>query len=104
MNDYHCIAWNDVPEVAAPSGVAKRVVDGAGASLVMVTVPAGTKAGRHSHAHEQFVHVVDGSGRLTTSQGERAFGAGSVFHFPADAWHEASFDSDTVLVETNLQI
>lgn len=103
MNQGHCLAWAEVPETVSPSGVVKRVILGAGASLFMVQVPAGTRGERHSHPHEQFVHVVAGSGRLNTEQGERAFAAGSVFHFPADAWHSATFDSDTILIETNLQ-
>jgi quercetin dioxygenase-like cupin family protein len=98
----HCVDWNDIPEEAGQSGVGKRVLPGTGASLVMVRVPAGTKADRHSHHHEQFVQVLSGSGVLETAQGARAFGAGSVFHFPPDTWHAARFDSDTVLIETNL--
>ncbi len=98
----HCVEWNGIPEEVAPSGVGKRVLRGAGASLVMVRVPAGTKADRHSHPHEQFVQVLSGSGVLETAQGTRAFGPGSVFHFAPDAWHAARFDSDTVLIETNL--
>ena len=39
---------------------------------------------------------------LETAAGAFPFAAGSVFHFPADAWHAATFDADTVLVETNL--
>jgi quercetin dioxygenase-like cupin family protein len=73
------------------------------ALLVMVRVPTGTKADRHSHPHEQFVQVVAGSGELETEQGAQAFGPGSVFHFPADTWHAARFDSDTILIETNLK-
>jgi quercetin dioxygenase-like cupin family protein len=102
VNPDHCIAWSEIPETVAPSGVAKRVIEGAGAALVRVLVPAGAQAGRHSHPHEQFVHVLSGSGRLVTEQGERAFAAGSVFHFPANVWHSASFDTETVLIETNL--
>jgi cupin domain len=67
-------------------------------SLVMVRVPAGTKADRHSHRHEQFVHVVAGSGRFETEQGERAFGQRLLF--PAEAWHAASFHTETILIET----
>ncbi|ACA21095.1 Cupin 2 conserved barrel domain protein [Methylobacterium sp. 4-46] len=100
----HCIAWDDISEERAPTGVAKRVLPGEGASLVMMRVPAGTKAGRHSHPYEQFVQVIAGSGTLETEQGQRLFGPGQVFHFPAGAWHAASFDSDTVLIETNLQL
>jgi quercetin dioxygenase-like cupin family protein len=102
MNLEHCIAWDDVPETVTSSGLAKRVIEGAGAALVMVKVPGGLKGERHSHRHEQFVQVVSGGGTLETAQGVTAFGAGSVFHFPADAWHKASFDTDTVLIETNL--
>jgi quercetin dioxygenase-like cupin family protein len=98
----HCIDWAAIPEEIAPSGVGKRVLAGAGASLVMVRVPAGTQAERHSHAHEQFVQVLSGSGVLETEQGSRLFAQGSVFHFPPDTWHAARFESETTLVETNL--
>ena len=95
--------WNDLSAEAAGPDVSKRRLAGAGASLVRIEVKAGTKAGRHSHAHEQFVQVISGSGVLQTAEGCQPFAAGSLFHFPADAWHAASFDTDTVLVETNLQ-
>jgi quercetin dioxygenase-like cupin family protein len=99
----HCIDWDDVPEEVAASGVSKRHVDGESASLVMVRVPAGTRADRHSHSHEQFVQVISGTGMLETEQGARDFRSGSLFHFPAGAWHAARFDSDTVLIEANLK-
>ncbi len=58
----HCVEWNGIPEEVAPSGVGKRVLRGAGASLVMVRVPAGTKADRHSHPHEQLSRCSPGPG------------------------------------------
>jgi quercetin dioxygenase-like cupin family protein len=97
----HCVAWDQLPETIAPNGVAKRAIEGEGASLVTVRVPAGTAANRHTH--EQFVQVLSGSGTLTTEQGERPFGPGSVFHFPANTWHAARFATETILVETNLR-
>jgi len=98
----HCISWGELPEQISPAGVAKRALEGEGASLVMVRVPAGTKAPPHSHPHEQLVQVLSGSGVLETEQGSRPFGPGSLFHFPAETWHAAAFDSETVLIETNL--
>ncbi|MDF2601192.1 MAG: Cupin 2 conserved barrel domain protein, partial [Methylobacterium brachiatum] len=50
----------------------------------------------------QFVQVISGSGFLETEQGRTPFAAGSVFHFPAGTWHAAAFETETVLVETNL--
>lgn len=94
--------WNDLPAEPAGPPVGKRRLAGSGASLVRVEIEAGTKAGRHSHAHEQFVQVVSGAGTLETEEGRRPFRAGSLFHFPAETWHAAEFDEDTVLVETNL--
>ncbi|WP_336487464.1 cupin domain-containing protein [Methylobacterium nigriterrae] len=99
----HCLAWDDLPETRAPNGVAKRSLDGVGASLVRVLVPAGVRAERHSHAHEQFVQVLSGRGTLETEQGRRDFGPGSLFHFPAGTWHAAAFETETVLIETNLR-
>ncbi|MCJ2137747.1 cupin domain-containing protein [Methylobacterium sp. J-026] len=98
----HLTAWTDRDESVAGNGVAKRTIPGAGASLVRVVVPAGTAAPRHSHDHEQFVQVLSGSGILETDQGRGPFSAGSVFHFPAGAWHAAVFEAETVLIETNL--
>lgn len=101
MSD-HLTAWADRTETVADTGVAKRAIPGRGASLVRVVVPAGISAPRHSHDHEQFVQVISGSGVLETEQGRRPFAAGSVFHFPAGAWHAAVFETETVLIETNL--
>ena len=99
----HVVDWADRPEVESRPGVSKREIDGVAATLVMVRVAAGLSADRHSHAEEQFVHVVSGTGRIETEQGARPFGPGTVFHFPAGTWHAAQFDTDTVLLETNLK-
>ncbi len=96
--------WNDLPAEPTGPSVAKRRLEGAGASLVRVEIEAGTKAARHSHGHEQFVQVISGAGTLETEEGRRPFRAGSLFHFPAETWHAAEFDEDTVLVETNLEL
>ena len=98
----HLTAWAACAENVAENGVTKRTIPGAGASLVRVVVPAGISASRHSHAHEQFVQVISGSGILETEQGRKPFSAGSVFHFPAGAWHAAIFETETMLIETNL--
>lgn len=94
--------WNDLPAEPAGPPVGKRRLAGTGASLVRVEIEAGTKADRHSHSHEQFVQVISGAGTLATEEGRQRFRAGSLFHFPADTWHAAEFDEDTILVETNL--
>ena len=99
----HCLAWNDRPEDIGANGITKREIPGAGASLVTVRVPAGFRGEKHSHPHEQFVQVISGSGTIETEDGAARFGGGSVFHFPKDAWHRAEFDTETVLVETNLK-
>ncbi len=95
--------WNDMAVEPRGPTVAKRQVDGLGAGLVRLDIKAGTAAARHSHAFEQFVQVISGRGTLETEEGRHPFSAGSLFHFPAGAWHAADFDEDTVLVETNLK-
>lgn len=100
----HCFAWTDLPKSVAENGVSKRRLAGAGAEWVRIAILAGTKAARHSHAHEQLVQVISGSGMLVTEQGSTEFGPGSLFHFPAGVWHEAEFVTETVLVETNLPV
>ena len=98
----HVVDWDEVEPAAAPGGLSKRRIDLPGMSLVSVAVPGGTRGTRHSHDHDQFVQVVSGSGTLATEDGERPFAAGTVFVFPAGTWHLANFDTDTLLVETNL--
>ena len=98
----HVVDWTSLAETETGPGVTRRVLDGTGASLVMVRVAAGISAPRHDHPHEQFVQVVSGHGTLETAEGARAFGPGTLFHFPPNTWHQARFDADTVLIETNL--
>jgi quercetin dioxygenase-like cupin family protein len=100
----HCVNWSELPEAVSASGVSKRLLQGREVSLVMVRVPAGTKASKHSHPHEQFVQVLSGSGVLETEQGSHPFGLGSVFHFPPETWHAAEFATETVLIESNLSL
>ena len=94
--------WTHLPAELAGPPVSKRRLAGVGANLVLMEIAAGPQAGRHSHGYEQFVHVLSGAGMLETSEGRQSFGAGSLFHFPAETWHAAEFDENTILVETNL--
>ena len=94
--------WNDLTAERVGDAVLKAKLQGTGAALVRVEIKAGTKAARHAHDHEQFVQVLTGSGMLETSEGREPFEAGSLFHFPPNTWHAAHFETDTVLIETNL--
>jgi quercetin dioxygenase-like cupin family protein len=96
-------SWDDISDVVAGPTVTKGIADGLGASLVRLDIKAGSEAGRHSHAFEQFVQVISGGGTLETEEGTARFAAGSLFHFKPDTWHAAEFDEDTILVETNLR-
>ncbi len=98
----HCQSWSEIEESVAPNGVRRREMPGNAVGLVRIAIPAGTEAPAHSHGFEQFVQVLSGSGTLETDRGRVAFSAGSVFHFPPGTEHAAAFETDTVLVETNL--
>ena len=95
--------WQDLPDEHAGTVTRKRL-EGSGAALMRLEIKAGTVAARHTHPHEQFVQILSGSGTLDTAEGRQAFSAGSLFHFPAETWHAAEFNTDTVLVETNLAV
>ncbi|WP_448187665.1 cupin domain-containing protein [Azospirillum sp. sgz301742] len=95
--------WNTVPPERG-EGTVRREIAGQGAVLKMVTIAAGTRAGRHSHPHEQFVQVLEGTGTLECETGTVALRPGMVIHFAPDAWHSAVFETDTVLVEVNLAL
>ena len=98
MSDASITQWNLAPGVDAGPGI----VPGDGASLKRVNVPAGRRADRHSHPHEQFVLVISGAGRLECEAGPVELRPGTVLRFAPGAWHSAEFTVDTVLVEVNL--
>jgi quercetin dioxygenase-like cupin family protein len=93
--------WSELPEESA-FGVIKRAVYGKGASVKQVEVPAGASGERHSHDHEQFVLVLEGSGTLQCNCGPVDLKPGTVIHFEKDAWHSTVFDTKTLLLEVNL--
>ena len=90
--------WSVQPGATTPSAM----LPGAGASLRRVDVPAGRVAERHSHAHEQFVIVVSGGGRLQCEAGDVELRPGTTIRFAPGAWHSAQFAEATVLIEVNL--
>jgi quercetin dioxygenase-like cupin family protein len=98
MSEASITQWDFAPGADTGTGL----VPGDGASLRRVNVPAGRKADRHSHAHEQFLLVVSGAGRLECEAGAVELRPGTVLRFAPGAWHSAEFTVDTVLVEVNL--
>jgi quercetin dioxygenase-like cupin family protein len=95
-------AWDEVAR-AGDGSADRQVIAGAAGDLKRVAVKAGYVAERHAHEFEQFFMVLEGSGVLTTADGETALKPGVVVHFAPDAWHSAVFHSDTVLVEVNFR-
>lgn len=100
----HLQHWKAIATQTNSNGVAKQTIEGSGACLIRVVVPAGVSAPRHHHDHEQIVHVESGTGELETEEGVKLFGPGSVFFFPPGTWHAARFETETVLIETNLRV
>lgn len=98
----HCRSWSEADETVSAAGLRRRELGGVRLRLARIEVPAGTRAPRHSHSYEQFVQVLSGTGTVETDQGRLRFGPGSVLHFPPETEHMAEFETETVLVETNL--
>lgn len=94
-------SWGEI-EGEQGGGVLRKRIGGEGASLRRVSVPAGSRAERHSHPHEQFLCVLEGAATLTTAEGSCALAPGVVVRFAPGAWHEAVFERDTVLLEVNV--
>ena len=92
--------WDELPEDTS-FGVFKRAVQGGAGSVKRIEVPAGCVGERHSHAHEQFVIVLDGSGTLSCDAGDIKLRPGTVIHFAPNAWHSTVFDTKTLLMEVN---
>jgi quercetin dioxygenase-like cupin family protein len=94
--------WDEV----APYGDAKadrRLIAGRAGDVKRVVVKAGHVAERHSHAFEQFVLVESGTGVLMWEGGEILIRPGVVIHFEPNVWHEARFETDTMLLEVNFR-
>jgi len=86
----------------ALTGPAPAALDGVGASIRQVHIPAGTVGTKHSHPHEQFFRVLSGAGQLACAAGSVPLRPGTVVRFAPGAWHQAEFSEDTVLLEVNL--
>ena len=94
--------WDDIA-TSGDAGADRSLIAGQAGDLKRVGVKAGTVAVRHAHAFEQFFMVAEGEGVLVWQGGEISLRAGVVVHFDADVWHEARFDTDTVLYEVNFR-
>lgn len=81
----------------------RRLIAGVAGDFKRVLVKAGTVAARHSHAFEQFFMVAEGAGVLTCKTGGIALRPGVLIHFPPNTWHEAVFETDTVIYEVNFR-
>lgn len=77
-------------------------IPGAHATMRHVTVKAGHVAGRHHHDFEQFLCVVSGSATLQCEQGTIPLEPGTGLHLQPGAWHSAEFETETVLLEVNV--
>jgi quercetin dioxygenase-like cupin family protein len=102
MTKTRVCTWDEI----APYGDDKadrRVVAGTAGDLKRVCVRAGTMAARHAHDFEQFFMVAEGLGVLTCADGEIVLKPGVVIHFEPDVWHEARFETDTVIYEVNFK-
>ncbi len=94
--------WDDI----ATYGDAKadrRLISGEAGDLKRVMVKAGTVSARHDHAFEQFFIVAEGRGVLLCETGEIQLHPGVVIHFAPFTWHEAHFESDTIIYEVNFR-
>lgn len=85
-----------LPEAATPS------LEGACATMRPVSIKAGRVAARHHHDFEQFLFVASGGGTLQCEAGSIRLQPGTALHLPPGAWHSAVFDTDTLLIELNL--
>jgi quercetin dioxygenase-like cupin family protein len=98
MSDADVAVWRLEPGEVVPP------LAGEGAVLRQVQVPAGTKAARHSHEHEQFLIVTAGSGTLLCAAGEVVLAPGTIIRLAPGAWHSAVFTAATVLIEVNMRL
>jgi quercetin dioxygenase-like cupin family protein len=95
MTEVSVAQWHD-------AGRQPLSLEGQGATMRQIFIPAGTVSARHSHPHEQFLRVISGDGQLECAEGQVSLKPGTALRLAPGAWHSAVFSEDTVLLELNL--
>ena len=92
--------WNLETPRQLSSGVAVSAVTGANLQVVRTQLPGGARPyPMHSHPHEQFVVVLEGSVEFTVDgAGTQTLGPGGVFYFAPDQGHSVRVLTDDPVV------
>ena len=87
------LGWNPVME-----GIRRKVIHGAGMTIVLVELGPGVNAAVHTHHHEQFTHVISGSGEFNVDGKPVRVKQGDLLYFPSELPHGVVVDPDEPLV------
>ena len=97
------LRWNSIQSFEVAPGIVRRVGHGQGVTLIRLSLMAGARLPRHSHEHEQVVHVIAGRLRLSLFPPEgdhvEELGPGDAFAIPPDLAHEALAVEDVESLE-----
>lgn len=96
-----CYLWDDLERAEDPS----RAPRGRGGTVLGEAIevkrnfyPAGFSPGRHSHAHEQIVTVLEGKVRVSVGDEVAEAGPGSVVRFPPNVPHNVEVIEDALFI------
>jgi quercetin dioxygenase-like cupin family protein len=97
------VVWGAIPATHVAPGIDRRLVHGAGVTLLRLALAAGTVLPRHEHPHEQLTTVL--AGRLAITLDDEAAGgvievaAGDTVAIPGGLPHAARAVTDVVALE-----
>ncbi len=88
-----------VPEEQMTDKIRRRVVSGSQGMMVYWRMKAGAHAAAHSHPHEQFVWLIEGTIEFRIGDEKRTMKPGDVAVIPGGVEHEAYFPEDSEVVD-----
>jgi quercetin dioxygenase-like cupin family protein len=93
------IAWKDQEAREIIPGFLGRFIHSERMTFALWEFTAGTPLPRHSHPHEQVIHVLEGQLAITVGGVEHRLGPGEVLVVPADAPHEGIILTDARVMD-----
>ena len=90
--------WDALPLEKVTEMVARKVVTGAGTTLVQTYAKKGALMPLHAHAGEQAIYVLQGTLRIWLPEGERLVREGEVLIVPAGVRHQIEAIDDVFVL------
>lgn len=91
-------AWQNLAWEQVSDGLRRKVMHGMNVTLALVEVGPGVETAAHSHPHEQFSHVLAGTGTYVLGDESLTVEPGDLVHIPPDVRHGATAGAHAALL------